>query len=270
MGFLVRFVLEWDGGERIGHLFDPYLFFGRGLRWSSLHVNRTSSLMFAASQFGDLASFRSLSRCSKAWRWRLDVVMVLFRRFKMWCRERPGQCHLCGDFRLEFGRLVRCSLCDCGVVCEGCLWHAVYDVRGHLSHTICAYCSEVEESEFHRVESLRDWFLDQLDRFVRRVMLDYAFGFYFRWRTIGDNLKDERGEVVSELYTRWDCTLDRVWSDVYFWTGGRVRQLVVGGVALDGRPESTHRWSRLVSREAARAAVQSSPLEATVVLRGWY
>ena len=113
--------------------------------------------------------------------------------------------------------------------------------------------------------------VEELDRRVRSVFEEYELGFYVRLVTLaGDEVRDERGAPVGVLFTTYVRGFDRVWSDLYSKTGGRLRKLVHGHLVVDESSKDRTRWSRVLSRSEASACGDESPFVLRVLLRGFW
>ena len=84
----------------------------------------------------------------------------------------------------------------------------------------------------------------------------------------GEEVRDEQGRLVGCLYTRW-TRFEDVWFDVYHRTGGRIRQIVFGALAVDEIAAGSLRWSSLLSRSEARKFSEESPYVVSVLLQGF-
>ena len=81
---------------------------------------------------------------------------------------------------------------------------------------------------------------------------------------------DEQRRPVSLVPTSWDSSFELLWDSIYYKTGGRIRQFVVGLSVVDGTAIRTARWSQLLSSSQARLSTETSPHRLPVLLRGWW
>ena len=100
---------------------------------------------------------------------------------------------------------------------------------------------------------------------------DYDILFYLQIITLaGDDVCDEQQRPCNPLHSTWFSSFDRVWHVVYYATGGRIRQMVIGGISVDEFNFLGCRWSHFLTRRGARSFVKESPLQVTVLLRDWF
>jgi hypothetical protein len=121
------------------------------------------------------------------------------------------------------------------------------------------------------VEPVRSWLFELADARLLAVYKDYDFDFFFQIITLsGEVVRNEQNRPCSVFVSSWHSSFDRVWTDVYYRTGGRIRQMVFGDISVDDYNRFGFRWSHLLTRSGARAYCKESPLQVTVLLRGWF
>ena len=236
----------------------------------SLPLSRESVLLGAISEFGDLASYVGLSQACQLMHRQLmsSLGFVDDRETSLACSRCSGY----GDDRPEncVPRIsFPCDLCWRTVVCEDCVVLASFDGNAlYPTSWVCSHCHK----GFDTVPSLRSWLFDVVAKRMFRVYLvEYHFYFWVQFVALsGEALRDEHNSPCSGLRCLWGSSFDHAWFAVNYRTGGReVAQMVFGTVVVDAMNKSRLRWSDFVSRAAARAYEETSPLQVTVVLDGY-
>jgi hypothetical protein len=243
-------------------------------------------VLASVSEFGDLGSYAMLSRCCRAMQRQLAASMTVVRNhasgYFTYSPSPSGACSCCSgygdDLRMcdLLGRR-RCFPCDgCEeLVCEHCVCLASFGSDGvEPTSWMCSgpHGPYDDDDLVYTVESVRSWLCEVVDAKMLAVYKDYNFDFFFRIITLsGQVVRDEQKRPCPVLHTSWKSSFDRVWQAVYHSTGGRIRQMVVGGTAVaDGPNKSELRWSHLLTLSDARASSKVAPLQVTVLLRDWF
>ena len=244
-------------------------------------VGVATVVVASVSQFGDLGSYAMLSQSCRAMQWQLAASMTVVRNHASGYFIRSplpfGACSNCsgyGDDLRGFDSLGRrrCFPCDCceELVCEHCVCLASFGRDGVEPTSWVCFCLHDDEDPLCTVESVRSWLCELADARMLGVYKDYDFEFFFQIITLsGEMVRDEQNRLCTVLHTSWKSSFDRVWDAVYYSTGGRIRQLVFGGTAVDDYNRFGLRWSLLLTRSGARAFSKESPLQVTVLLRDW-
>ena len=121
---------------------------------------------------------------------------------------------------------------------------------------VCLGCGT--EEVFESIDSLKNWFCDEADLRIQRVVADYDFGFYVRLVALsGEEVRDEQRRPVGLVYASW-AWFDRVWAAVYAKTGGHVRQMVLGFVVVDEASRRRTRWSHCLRESSFARLVLTS------------
>jgi hypothetical protein len=239
-------------------------------------VTLQTVLLASVSEFGDLGSYVTLSQGSRVMRCQLAASMIVVRNHSSGYFVRPiGACSLCSgygdDLEVSHGlgdrRCFRCGLCG-EAVCEHCVLLATFggDAVQPTSWTCPGHVDPVPT-----VESFRSWLFELADDRLLDVYKDYNFDFCMQFITLsGEVVRDEQNRPCSVLVSSWDSPFDQVWDVVYYCTGGRILQMLFGNVFVDDTNKAGVRWSHFLTRPVARAHGEQSPLQVTVLLRGWF
>ena len=275
------------GGESSWTVCRPFSVLGRPLRWMVLPPSLDTSLVLSVSAFGDLRSYSQLSQVSCFHRRHLAASLHLLgvtaNRLDD-VRSRRA-CHICGALGLACGFAGACGNCD-RVTCADCVALASFsrkrriDVLGTARDCgavtwICVHCVGDDvyplDCDFPTVMSLKTEVVDAAWDVANGVIGDYDLPFWLRLVCLsGEEVRDEQRRSVGMVYTRWNTHFESLWRSVYFATGGRILQLVIGGSVVDRTSLGSARWSRFLSRSQAESYTDLSPLAVTVVLRGWH
>ena len=253
---------------------------GGDLFWAVLPVSLETLLLVSVSEFGDLGSYSSLSVASRVHRWHLAVSMhCLSVEVGRIDARASGACYVCGELGLARHFASECDNCT-AVACEDCVALAVVCGKRVLDPPapvgvrswLCVWCvGSDDHADAPTVPSLKTSVVDGAWDIAHRVKLDYDFGFFLRLVTLsGEEVVDERGRRVGSVYTHWGMGFERVWRSVYHYTGGRVRQLVLGARMVDSDSLPGAKWSQFLSRSEARLCTRDSPYSLLVLLRGWW
>ena len=140
------------------------------------------------------------------------------------------------------------------------------------SSWICVSCVGCDEYEdLQTVPSLKTSVVDEAWTIANRVIRHHDFSFYLRLVTLaGEEVTDERRRCVGLVCTHWDQSFNKLWESIYFKTGGRVRQVVLGIRSIDENSKRLARWSQFLSSHEARLCTQDAPYHMPVVMRNWW
>jgi len=239
-------------------------------------------VLASVSEFGDLASYAMVSQGCRAMQRQLAASMIVVRNHSScYFVSSPaplGACSCCSGYGDDLGsahrlggrRCFPCDLCA-EAVCEHCVCLASFGgYRVGPTSWVCFGFHE-DEDPVCTVESVRSWLIDVADGRMLDVYQDYDIEFYFHIITLaGDDVRDEQHRPCIGLPTSWCSSFARVWDAVYYATGGRIRQMVIGGISVDEFNFLGCRWSHFLTRRGARSFVKESPLQVTVLLRDWF
>ena len=245
-------------------------------------VTLETIVLASVSEFGDLRSYAMLSQGCRAMQRQLAASMIVVRnhgRLYFVISPTPhGMCAWCSGYGddldaadpLAGHRCFPCDLCE-EAVCEHCVCLATFDSSGVKPTSWICFDSHGETEPLCTVEPVRSWLFELADDRMLKVYQDYDFVFFFELIALsGEVVRDEQKRPCSILISSWHSSFDRVWDAVYHCTGGRIRQMVFGDISVDDSERFGFRWSHFLSRPGARVYGRESPLQVTVLLRGWY
>ena len=244
-------------------------------------VTLETVVLASVSEFGDLRSYAMLSQGCRAMQRQLAASMIVVRnhgRLYFVISPTPhGMCAWCSGYGddldaadpLAGHRCFPCDLCE-EAVCEHCVCLATFDSSGVKPTSWICFDSHGETEPLCTVEPVRSWLFELADDRMLKVYQDYGFFFFFQIITLsGEVVRDEQKRPCSILISSWHSSFDRVWDAVYRCTGGRIRQMVFGDISIGKSDGFGFRWSHFLTRPGSRAYGRESPLQVTVLLRGW-
>ena len=266
-----------DGADGPCALCRPFSGAGGILDWAVLPASLETFLLVAVSEFGDLGSYSSLSRACRFHRRHLATSLHLLCMENQSGPCRCRACHVCGELGLARPFAWECGNCeDCA--CEDCVaWASFWPGCDRLAlrrpeSWICVWCVGCDGYEdLQTVPSLKTWVVNEAWDVAHRVVRDYDFVFWMRLVHLsGEGVVDEQGRQVGLVYASWSRDLETVWNRVYWLTGRRVRQIVLGVAVVDSTSARGARWSQFLSRSEARLCTENSPYLLPVLTRGWW
>ena len=257
---------------------------GGELVFVPLALTAETVVLVSVTEYGDLCSYAMLSRACRSSQRVLACSMTLARNYKtltlVSIDQQPlGACSMCSGYGDDLTavhspglRIFPCDLCE-DLVCEHCVVLAQFangDV--HPSRWRCSVAHEGEEDDLvYTADAARSWLFDVADVRMRAVVNDFDFVFFIQIITLsGEVVRDEQQRPCPVIRTSWDSSFDRVWGCVYHATGGRILQMAIGDASVSDSNRAGVRWTQFLTRCIARAYSRESPVQVTVVLRGWF